>query len=145
MLIEVFNRPLRWCVGGLFLGGTCLAAVAVVPAFRRLGTGQGFAFLAVAVVLVALAVAVLRAWRWALALSAVGLGGQVAAVVGTVTELVVGIDAAKARQVRLLGFDPVVAVTVNLVYSAVAVVLFCWLVVRWLGWRSSSTVRAPGR
>jgi hypothetical protein len=132
-------------VGGLFLGGTCLAAVAVVPAFRRLGTGQGFAFLAVAVVLVALAVAVLRAWRWALALSAVGLGGQVAAVVGTVTELVVGIDAAKARQVRLLGFDPVVAVTVNLVYSAVAVVLFCWLVVRWLGWRSSSTVRAPGR
>jgi hypothetical protein len=135
---RVFSGPVRWCAAGLCLCGTGLAAAAVVPAFRRLGTGQGLAFLAVAVAFAALAVAVLRAWPWALALCAVGLGGQVAAVIGTVAELVVGVDAGKAQQVRLLGFDPVVAVTINLVYSAIAVVLFCWLVMRWLRWRSES-------
>ena len=56
----------------------------------------------------------------------------------TVAELVVGVDAGKARQVRLLGFDPVVAIIINLAYSVLAVVLFCWLVVRWLRWRSGS-------
>lgn len=122
----------------LCLCGTGLAAVSVVPGFRRLGTGQGLAFVAVAVVSAAFAVAVLRAWRWALTLGALVLGGQAFAVVGTIAELVVGIDAGKARQVRLLGFDPVVAVSINLVYSAVGFALFCWLVVRWLRWRSAS-------
>jgi hypothetical protein len=55
-----------------------------------------------------------------------------------VAELVVGVDAEKAQRVRLLGFDPVVAVTINLVYSVAAVALFCWLVLRWLRWRSGS-------
>lgn len=138
MLKQVFNRSVRWCVAGLCLSGAGLAAVSVVPAFRRLGAGQGLAFLAVAVVSAALAVAVLRAWPWALAVCAVGLGGQVAAVIGSVAELVIGVDAGKARQVRLLGFDPVVAVCINLAYSAVAVGLFCWLVVRWLQSRAVS-------
>ena len=138
VLREVFDRRLRWCAAMLCLCGTGLAAVSVVPAFRRLGTGQGLAFVAVAVLSAALAVAVLRARRWALALSAVGLGGQALAVVGTIAELVAGIDAGKARQVRLLGFDPVTAVTVNLVYSAVGFALFCWLAARWLRWRSTS-------
>jgi hypothetical protein len=137
VLREVFDRRLRWCAAMLVLCGTGLAAVSVEPGFRRLGTGQGLAFVAVAVVSAAFAVAVLRAWRWALALCGVALGGQVFAVVGTIAELVVGIDAGKARQVRLLGFDPVVAVSINLVYSAVGFALFCWLVARWLRWRSA--------
>lgn len=136
VLREVFGRWLRWCAAMLCLCGTGLAAVAVVPAFRRLGTGQGSVFVAVAVLSTAFAVAVLRARRWALALCAVALGGQALAIVGTVAELVVGIDAGKARQVRLLGFDPVVAVSVNLAYSAVGFALFCSLVARWLRWRS---------
>jgi hypothetical protein len=138
MLRQVFNRSTRWCAAGLCLCGTGLAAVSVVPAFRRLGVGQGFAFLAVAVALAALAVAVLRAWPWALLLCGVAMGGQVFAVAGTVAELVLGVNDAKAGQVRLLGFDPVVAVVVNLVYATLAVALFCWLAVRWLRWRATA-------
>jgi hypothetical protein len=92
--------------------------VVVVPALRRLGTGPALVFVVVAVAFVAFAVAVLRAWPWALALCAAALGGQALAVIGSVAELVAGIDATKARQVRLLGFDPVVAVGINLVYTA---------------------------
>src|SRR5215468_71406 len=136
VLFDVFGRRLRWCAAMLCLCGTGLAAVVVVPAFVRLGAGQGLVFVAVAVALAAFAVAVLRAVRWALALCAAALGGQAFAVVGGIAELVAGIDAGKARQVRLLGFDPVVAVTVNLAYSAVGFALFCWLVARWLRRRS---------
>ena len=133
----MFDRRLRWCAATLCLCGTGLAAVSVVPAFRRLGTGPGLVFVVVAVAFVAFAMAVLRAWRWALALCAAALGGQALAVIGTVAELVAGVDAAKARQVRLIGFDPVVAVSINLVYSAVGFGLFCWLLARWLRWRST--------
>jgi hypothetical protein len=33
--------------------------------------------------------------------------------------------------VRRLGFDPTAGVVVNLVYSSLAVSLFCWVAVRW--------------
>jgi len=101
VLREVFDRRLRWCAATLCLCGTGLAAVSVVPAFRRLGTGPAVVFVVVAVAFVAFAMAVLRAWRWALALCAAALGGQALALTGTVAELVAGVDAAKARQVRM--------------------------------------------
>lgn len=137
----MFDGRLRWCAAGLCLCGTGLAAMSVVPGFRRLGTGQGLAFVTVAVVSAAFAVAVLRGWRWALALCAAVLGGQVFAVAGTIAELAAGVDAGKARQIRLLGFDPVVAVSINLAYSAVGFALFCWLAARWLRWRYRGTQR----
>lgn len=134
----MFNRRLRWCAAGLCLCGAGLAAVSVVPAFGRLGTGQGLAFVAVAVALAAFAVVVVCAWRWALVLCAATLGGQALAVMGTVAALVAGVDAGEARQVRVLGFDPLGAVAVNLAYSAIGFALFCWLVARWLRWRSTA-------
>jgi ABC-type uncharacterized transport system permease subunit len=118
---------------------TSVAATSAVLAFGRLGAGQSLAFAVVAVVLAVLAVFVLRGARWALWVSVVGSGGQAAAVIGTVWELAVGIDAGKARNLRRLGFDPTLGVVINLVYSAVASVLFGWLVVRW--WRLR---RSPG-
>jgi len=90
--------------------------------------------------LAVLAVLVLRGARWALWLGAVGSGGQVAAVIGTVWELAEGIDAGKARNLRRLGFDPTLGVLINLTYSAAASVLFGWLVVRRLRRRRSSGI-----
>jgi hypothetical protein len=80
--------------------------------------------------LILLAVAVLRAARWALWLAAVAFGGQLAGVVGTVWELAAGVNAAKAQELRRLGFDPTTGVVVNLVYSALATGLFGWLAPR---------------
>lgn len=76
--------------------------------------------------------AVLRGYRWVLATAVVALGGQVVAVVGTVWELVGGIAEFKAAQLREIGVDPTLGVTINLVYSGVAMVLFGWFAVRWL-------------
>ncbi len=58
--------------------------------------------------------------------------GQIGAVVGTVLELVDGVAPFKAAQLRRLGFDPNVGVGINLVYSTVALGLFCWFAWRWL-------------
>lgn len=133
MLLLVFNRRLRWCAAGLTLAGTVLASSTAVLAFTRLGTGQALVFATVAGCLTVLAVAVLRAARWALWVVAVTLAGQLTAVVGTIWELVVGIDGGKASQLHRLGFNPTLGVLINLAYSAVASLLFGWLAVRW--WR----------
>ena len=130
-LAHAFHRPLRIATAGLALTGALLAAIAAGPAFTRLGTGQGLTFLAVAAACIGFAGAVLRGTRWALALSALLLGGQVAAVIGTAWELTAGIDTGKARTIQQLGFAPTAGVLINLVYSTVAVALFCWLAQRW--------------
>jgi hypothetical protein len=137
VLFLVFHRRLRLCAAILFLAGAGLAAMSAVLAFGRLGAGQSLAFAVVAVALAVLAVFVSRGARWALWLSVVGTGGQVAAVIGTVWELAAGVDAGKARNLRRLGFDPTLGMVINLVYSAVASVLFGWLVVRWRQLRNS--------
>lgn len=140
-MLLVFHRPLRLCAAIWWLAGAALAAISAVLAFSRLGAGQSLVFAVVAVALAVLALFVLRAAPWALWVSIVGSGGQVAAVIGTVLELAVGIDAAKARDLRQLGFDPTLGVAINLVYSAVASVLFGWLVVRWSLNRSPAAAR----
>lgn len=114
------------------MAGAPLATIAAGLAFIRLGTAQGLAFLAVAVAIIGLAVAVLRGVRWALATSAVLLGGQLGAVIGTVWELTVGIAISKAGALRRLGFSPTSGLLIDLVYSTVAMILFCWLAQRWL-------------
>jgi len=131
-LTRAFHRPLRAATAALALAGAALAAVTAGPAFAHLGTGQGLGFLAVAATGTGLAIAVLRGVRWALATAAAGLGGQLAAVVGTVWELIGGISAQKARTLHRLGLSPTAGLLVNLVYSTVAVTLFCWLAHRWL-------------
>jgi methyltransferase (TIGR00027 family) len=130
-LTQVLHRPVRRCAAGLYLAGAALAAGTAVPAYARLGTGQALAFAAVAVVSAAVAVAVLRAARWALWLTVVFTAGQLSAVVGIGWELSAGIDEGKAGELRRLGVDPTVGVLVNLVYSALAVLLFGWVALRW--------------
>lgn len=122
----------------LWLWGAVLAGVTAPIATARLGLVSGLAFTAVAVAAVVLAVNTLRGKRWALVLDLVGCGGQIFGVVGTVWELAHPIDTAKSRDLRALGVDPTLAVTVNLVYSAVAWLLFVWMAIRWIRiWRSS--------
>jgi hypothetical protein len=144
VLLRVFHRRSRWCAAGLTLAGAGLAASTAVLASTRLGVGSALVFAAVAVGLTVLAVAVLRAARWALWLVAVTLAGQITAVVGTIVELAVGIDAGKANQLRRLGFDPTVGVLINLAYSTAAVLLFGWLAVRWWRVRHAPAVTVPG-
>lgn len=134
-LAWAFHRPLRIATAALSLAGALLAAITAGTAFTRLGTGQGLTFLTVAVAASALALAVLWGARWALAITAVLLGGQLAAVIGTVWELTAGIATGKAADLRRLGVSPTFGVLVNLVYSTIAVILFCWLVQRWMNAR----------
>jgi hypothetical protein len=145
VLAAQFHRPLRWCTAALCFAGTGLAVAAMVPAYTRLGAAQGVVFTVVAVVSIGFAVAVLRVARWALLAAVVLLGGQFAAVVGTIWELRIGIDAGKATQLRAMGFDPTAGVVINLVYSAAGSALFCWWAWRWYrAHRSSRTAFRPG-
>lgn len=110
------------------------AAILAVP---RLGALSALTFATVAGALAILAVATLRARRWAVLVSLVLLGAQFAGVVGSAWELQAGVDPAKARQLRALGFDPTAGVAINLAYSAVAFGLFCWWVTCRLRGKSS--------
>lgn len=115
----------------LLLGGVAMAATALLAALSRHLPGQAWAFLAVGVVLGATAVAVARGVRWVIVVCFVGLAGQSAAIAGTTAELVLGVATIKQEQLRGLGFDPTIAVALNLVYSAIGFGLFCWLGARW--------------
>jgi pimeloyl-ACP methyl ester carboxylesterase len=130
-LAGAFHQPLRNATAALMLAGVLLAASTAGPAFTRLGAIPGLTFLTVAIAGIGLAIAVLRGARWALATVAVALGGQVAAIIGTVGELTSGIAASKADMLRRLGLAPVAGLLINLAYSTVAVALFCWLAWRW--------------
>ena len=67
----------------------------------------------------------------------VALAGQVFAVAGTAVELSRGVAEVKSQQLRQLGFDPAVGVTINLAYSGLGFALFCWFAIRWLAARAS--------
>jgi hypothetical protein len=125
------HRPLRIGVVVLLLLGVGLAATGVVAAMTHGEPAQGWAFVAVGVVLAGAAGLVARGVRWVIVVCFVALAGQLAAVVGTVAELVFGVAEVRQRQLRGLGFDPATAVAVNLVWSALGFGLFCWLAVRW--------------
>jgi hypothetical protein len=144
-IAEVFHRPLRRYAAAVCLAGAALAAFSAVVAAVRLGPGESAAFAAVAVVSTVLAAGVLMAARWALWTWLVVAGGQVTAVVGTALELAYGVDAAKARQIRKLGFDPDTGVVINLVYSGLALASFGWLAARWLRLRHHARQCPPAR
>ncbi len=130
MLAEVFHRPLRIGVSALWLVGAGLAGVTAPVAASRISVASALVFAAVAIVGVVFAVNTLRRRRWALAVGLVGCGGQVLAVVGTVWELAHPIETAKSDDLRALGVDPTLAVSINLVYSAAASALFVWMAIR---------------
>ena len=138
LLRQAFHRGLRAAMAALALAGALLASVSAVPAFARLGTTAGLAFVAVALGGLAVAVGVLRGVGWLLVVLSVASGAQVAAVIGVSIELAVGVNPAKARQIRELGVSPVAGVVINLVYSTAAVALFCWLAWRWFRLRHAA-------
>jgi hypothetical protein len=129
-LADVFHRPLRIAVAGLWLLGAGLAGFSAPDAAVRIDVASGLVFSVVAVAGVVFAVSTLRGRRWALAVGLVGCGGQVFGVVGTTWELVHPLDTAKSRELRALEVDPTLAVTINLVFSAVASALFVWMAIR---------------
>jgi hypothetical protein len=135
-LVGAFHRPLRMTVAGLWLVGVAFAGFTAPRAWQRTGVTSALPFIAVVFGLSLLAVAVLRANRFALLISAIGLGAQILGVFGSAWELAQGVHSYKARELRDLGVDPELGVALNLLYSAVASLVFAWLVARWFKNRS---------
>jgi ABC-type branched-subunit amino acid transport system permease subunit len=118
-----------------------LAGFTAPVAWRRTGVLSALPFIAAAAGLAVGAIGVLRGNRVALALSTLGLGGQILGVIGTTWELAQGVHGSKARELRRLGVDPEFGVALNLVYSAVASLVFAWLVTRWWAGRRGRVAR----
>jgi hypothetical protein len=132
-------------VATLWFAGVGFAGFTAPRAWHRTGVISALPFLAVVVGLTVLAVAVLRANRVALVISAIGLGAQILGVIGSAWELSQGVHGSKARELRDLGVDPELGVTLNLLYSAVASLVFAWLMVRWFRSPLRRTARPADR
>lgn len=122
------HPPLKLAVTVLIAVGAGLAATAaVLSATHHLAT-QVPVFATVTLALTVLAVLVWREFRWAVLITLIALAGQAIAVAGILIELITGIAAVKADQLRQLGFDPTTGVIINLIYSSIGFALFCWYV-----------------
>lgn len=133
MLPSTFHRRARAAVAALWVVGISIAVFTAPRAWQRTGAISALPFAVVAVAGVRLTVGVLRAERWALAVSLFLLGAQVAGVIGAAWQLMSGVHGMKARELQRLGLDPVFGVGLNLAFSAVAVLVFSWVGIRW--WR----------
>ena len=118
-------------MASLWIVGVAFAGFTAPRAWQRTGVTSALPFVAVVFGLSVLAIAVLRANRLALIVSAIGLGAQILGVIGSAWELSQGVHSYKARELRDLGIDPELGVALNLLYSAVASLVFAWLVARW--------------
>jgi hypothetical protein len=114
----------------LWITGAAIAGLTAPFAVVRDGAGSGAVFGVVAVALAGLALATARVARWALVVSIVGLAGQLFGALGSAWELVHGVSATKATELRTLGIDPTVGVAINLAYSALAFGVFVWALAR---------------
>lgn len=130
--MRTLHRPLRRCLTGLVAVGAGLAATAMIPAFTDDNVRDGIVYTVVAAGLSLVAIGVALSVRWVVDVMLVVCAGQIAAIIGIVLELVYGVAPSKAAQLRRLGFNPTVGVSINLAYSAVAFGLFCWFAGRWL-------------
>ena len=129
-LTGIFDAPVRTTVAGLWFVGAGFATTAAMLAMLRQGPAEYGAFLVAAAVLITIAVALLRSRIWAMAVSLVLLAGQIVGVAGTALELIYGIDARKAAELRSLGFDPTLGVAINLAFSLIAVCILVIALVR---------------
>ena len=118
-------------MASLWLVGVALAGFTAPLAWWRTGVATALPFIGAAVGLTVLTIGVLRVNRAALAVSTAGLGAQILGVIGSAWELAQGVNGSKARELRRLGVDPTLGVALNLVYSAVASLVFAWVVTRW--------------
>jgi hypothetical protein len=129
-LAVVFDVQVRRVVAALWFVGASLATIAAVLSAVRPNAGPWWAFVIPAVLLLLLGFALLASKVWAMAVSFVGLAGQIAGVAGTTLELAVGIDARKAAELRALGFDPTLGVSINLAFSLAAVAVLAAALLR---------------
>jgi hypothetical protein len=139
-----FHRPLRLAVTSLVLVGATLAAFASILALTHHVFAQLPAFAAVMTALTVDAVMLWRRIRWAVLVTLAALAGQAFAVVGTSVELGIGVADVKVRQLQQLGFNPTAGVIINLIYSVMGFVVFCWFAVRWLNARPMRPRSAVG-
>jgi ABC-type branched-subunit amino acid transport system permease subunit len=137
----IYNHRLRVTVASLWFVGVALAGFTAPLAWRRTGVASALPFIAAAAGLALFGVGVLRANRVALTISTAALGAQILGVIGSAWELAQGVHSSKARELRRLGVDPTLGVTLNLVYSAAASVVFAWVVTRWRAGRRGRVAR----
>ncbi len=141
MLHCVFSRWLRNSTTALWVAGVTLAGFTAPVAAARLGVVTSLPFVLAAAALILLAFGTFREAGLALVVSVALLGAQLIGVTGSAWELFLAEETAKSRQLRSLGFDPTLGILFNLVYSAVASLLFVWVLVRWR--RCGSARRSP--
>ncbi|WP_328400746.1 hypothetical protein [Nocardia sp. NBC_00403] len=131
VLVCAFHRPLRIATAALAVTGVCLAITGLALSLAHEDRGRAGVFAVVAVVLMVAAAMVLRGGRWVSSAAVILLGGQWIAMAATIFELVHGIDWVKTQQLQRLGVDPTVGVTINLVFSSIAALLFAWFALRY--------------
>ncbi len=119
-LITLFDARTRAIVASLWYLAVAFASTAGVLAAMRPEAGPYVVFLVPAIGLAVLGTALLRSHVWAMGVSAVLLAAQIVGVAGTTSQLIFGIDARKAAELRALGCDPTLGVTINLVFSLAA-------------------------
>ncbi len=129
-LTAVFDRPIRAAVSALWFVGAGFATSAAVLTVMHPGSGKFGIFLVPAAGLLLIAGALLQSRIWAMAVSFILLAGQLVGVAGSTFQLVYGVDAPKAAELRALGFDPRLGVAINLAFSFVAVCVFAAAVLR---------------
>ncbi|HEY1487490.1 MAG TPA: hypothetical protein VGF84_15395 [Micromonosporaceae bacterium] len=134
--LRAVHPPLRRCLTGLVAAGAGLAVTAMILAFIHDNVRDGVVYTVVAAGLSLVVIGVARSVRWVLAVTLVVCAGQIAAIIGILLELVYGVAPSKATQLRRLGFNPTVGVSINLAYSTVALGLFCWFARCWLRQRN---------
>jgi hypothetical protein len=116
----------------VILAGAALATLAAVLSLTHHAPRQVPAFAGVTLVLTVDAALVWRQNRWAVLITLVALAGQAVAIAGIIVELSRGIAEVKANQLQQLGFNPTVGVIINLIYSSIGLIVFCWYAARWL-------------
>jgi hypothetical protein len=144
MTQPLLDRPTRTAVVCVLMAGAGLAISGLVASLIHDQSGQAIAYVVVTVALTAVTVFVARQVRWVTIVCLVGLAGQGIAVVGTVWELTHPTTTAKAVQLQAIGIDPTWATTVNLIYSATAFGVFCWIAARrWARMRNPAATPKP--
>lgn len=133
---QAFGRGPRLATAVLMLAGAGLAGWSAARSLTVGHPTQAIAYLAVCVALVALMGALAKRSWVADVIAVVILLGSVPGSIAAASELVIGVDPAKASEVRSLGVQPDVAVEINLAYFLAATAIALWLAARlWRGGR----------
>jgi hypothetical protein len=144
--LNAFHRPLRIATAVLAAAGVGLAVFGAGAALAHASWGEAAAFTFIGFVLVAASAIILSGHRWAVVVAVIILGAQCISVPARIWELVNGIDPVKTRQLRHLGIDPGLGVTINVIYSSIGAGLSVWFAVRYIAARRNRRIEGhqPG-